>query len=309
MFRLAAIAVVITVAVAPTTTRLSVTGAGGEHTGWLQGGGGALGSRKMDAKCGSSVAFWWFDEARPQAFSFFSLDDLYAAPYFKSDHIRTGVVNAIVDAQRKAYRLLSGRDLRSVAEFGGAGGWFTGKFAALGLDYQTVEGTQAGTEKIKQRPGVQPDRIHRADLRSPIELPPPHAGGKFDLAMNTEVAEHIEVPFHSQLVSTLTKHADLVWFSYAPPWKSEAGNEGNMPHVHHSAELPLRYWLNLFEFYGYGALKIDDADGRIFQWRGRLLLYRRATAQVQLPLLTGLGLARERVEHTVADMLLLPRLT
>ena len=121
----------------------------------------------------NAAARWRF--GRPQAFSFFSLDDLYAAPYFKSDHIRTGVVNAIVDAQRKAYRLLSGRDLRSVAEFGGAGGWFTGKFAALGLDYQTVEGTQAGTEKIKQRPGVQPDRIHRADLRSPIELPPPHA--------------------------------------------------------------------------------------------------------------------------------------
>ena len=40
---------------------------------------------------------------------------------------------------------------------------------------------------------------------------------KFDLAMNTEVAEHVELSFHSQLVRTLTSHADLIWFSYAPP--------------------------------------------------------------------------------------------
>lgn len=112
-------------------------------------------------------------------------------------------------------------------------------------------------------------------------------------------------------VSTLTKHADLIWFSYAPPWKAEsaAGNEGNLPHVHHSAELPLRYWLNLFEFYGFGALRIANADGKVFQWRGRLLLYRRSTAHAQLPRLATLGLTAKRVAHTVADVLLLPRLT
>lgn len=199
---------------APRTTKVAVSfatkGKAQSDDGWLQEAGGALGSRdaaamgmraRAHANCSSSVSYWWFDEERPQAFSFFSLDDLYAAPYFKSDHITSKVVDAIVEAQSKAFRLLAGRELRSVAEFGGAGGWFTAKFAALGLDYQTVEGTQAGTEKIKQRPGVQPARVHRADLRSPIELPPPRHGGKFDLAMNTEVAEHIEVPFHSQLVS------------------------------------------------------------------------------------------------------------
>ena len=119
------------------TTNVSLSGGG--DIGWLQESGG-LGSRAkamgLHTKCSNSASFWWFDEARPQAFSFFSLDDLYGAPYFKSDHISSKVVDTIVMAQRNAYRLLSGRELRSVAEFGGAGGWFTAQFAALGLDYQ-----------------------------------------------------------------------------------------------------------------------------------------------------------------------------
>ena len=91
-----------------------------------------------------------------------------------------------------------------MAEFGGAGGWFTKRFALHGLDYQSVEGTKAGIEKICSHPIVESTRVHRYDLRSEIKLPQPILGAKFDMAMNTEVAEHIEIPFHSRLVETLT---------------------------------------------------------------------------------------------------------
>lgn len=282
------------------TSRVNIYADGGDN-GYLSGSAG----RTSDINEATAKHNWWFDFDRPEAFSIFSLEGLYSAPYFMNDHVPAATTHAVVNGQFQAFRLLTGKQLKSIAEFGGAGGWFTAQYAAKGLDYQTVEGTVAGHRRIQSRPNVEAARVHRADLRMPLVLPKPdsngrHDDGKFDMAMNTEVAEHIEVPFHSSLVATLTRASDLIWFSFAPP--------GGRAHVHHSAELPLRYWLNLFDFFGFAALKMHASDVTKFDNRGTLLLYNNATKAKKLPKLASLNLLRIPVEHSQADLRQLPQL-
>ena len=262
-----------------------------QDEGWVTSTG--VGKRKRALGRSPATINWWLDPARAEAFNFFSLDALYSAPYFKwSDNFLRKDTNRIVRVQQAAFALLMDRPLRSVGEFGGAAGHFTRAYAEAGLDYQTVEGTKAGVARIQQQPGVSAARVQRVDLRLPFRMNSPAASAKFDLAVNTEVAEHIEIPFHSQLVQTLTQASDLIWFSYAaPPY--EGGREA---HIHHSSTLPMRYWLNLFDFFDYRTLKISEADQNKVLGRGRLIFYRRGSLDAKIQ---SLGWPSVQVNHTV----------
>lgn len=219
-------------------------------------------------------ASWWTNLNHPQSFKMVRLKLMYPEAYFSATH--TGhpldIVPHIVKQMRKLHRDLSGRPLTSIVEFGAAHGFFTKMFARAELDYQAVEGSPGGIAGLLQQKGVARERVHLADLRLPLTLPPPRVPRnattpKYDLAMCTEVGEHIEISFHSQLVRTLTQHADLIYFSFCPPRTCPKGvrpskqcRPETQVMLQHPSEMPLRYWVNLFDFFGYGTVLMQDPE-------------------------------------------------
>lgn len=164
-------------------------------------------------------------------------------------------VRAYVDAVLQYGERLLGRPVRSLLECGCAGGWFTEEFVKRGIDVFAVEGSRAGIERALSR-GVPAERLRQHDLRRPLQL-----GRRFDVAVCTEVAEHVECPFSSQLILNLVSHSDVVWFSFEAPDTNEA-------HYHHSNEQPAKFWLNLFRFFDYRAIELPAELGRVVGDRG-----------------------------------------
>jgi len=198
---------------------------------------------------------WWFDPSFPHAFEIFNLDAFYEESYYEQDHVAQETVCAYVDAILEYGQRLLGRPVRSVLECGCAGGWFTQEFVRRGIDVFAVEGSSAGIQRALSR-GVPAERLRQHDLRRPLEL-----GRRFDVAICTEVAEHVECPFSSQLISNLVTHSDVVWFSFEPPDTNEA-------HYHHSNEQPAKFWLNLFRFHDYSAIELPANIVRMVGDRG-----------------------------------------
>ncbi|MEA2463508.1 MAG: hypothetical protein QOJ98_1255, partial [Acidobacteriota bacterium] len=176
---------------------------------------------------------WWFDPAFAHAFSIFDLDSFYDENYFKVDHVGPDTVTKYVDHVLAFGAQLLGRPVESVFEAGSAGGWFTEELIRRKIDVMAVEGTRVGYDRSVAR-GVPRSQIVHHDLRVPLSL-----GRQFDMALCTEVAEHIECPFSSQLVQNLVTHSQLVWFSFEEPGTNDA-------HYHHSNEQPEPFWINLF---------------------------------------------------------------
>ncbi len=125
----------------------------------------------------------------------------------------------------------------SVLELGTGGGEITLHFHKASLDYQAVEGTEAGAKKLLSA-GIPEARISLQNLKFMKPL-----GRTFDLVMCTEVAEHIEPWFASKLVSNCVEHGDVVWFSAA---KGDAP-----PHYHHMNEVPIEAWDNIFAHFRF----------------------------------------------------------
>lgn len=198
---------------------------------------------------------WWFDPSFPHSFELFDLDSFYEERYYEADHVNADIVRAYVDAVLHYGERLRGAPVRSVLECGCAGGWFTEEFLARGIDVFAVEGSSAGVKRALAR-GVPAKNLQQHDLRRPLDLK-----RRFDIAVCTEVAEHIECPFSSQLIQNLVSHSDVVWFSFEPP-------DTNEPHYHHSNEQPAKFWLNLFRFFGYHAIELPAEVGRVVGERG-----------------------------------------
>jgi SAM-dependent methyltransferase len=206
-------------------------------------------SVKVYSEHGSDIGYlqnrqnWWFDPRFPHSFELFDLDSFYEDNYFRDDHVGPQVVARYVDAVLHYAEQIIQRPVTSVLEAGCGGGWFTKKFVDRGIDILAIEGTGVGLSKAVER-GVPPERLLRHDLRRPLQL-----GRRFDVAVCTEVAEHLECPFAGQLVQTLVDHSDVIWFSFEPPGTNEA-------HYHHSNEQPPKFWINLFRFHDYRVVEI-----------------------------------------------------
>ena len=208
------------------------------------------------------IEHWWFDPAFPHAFTIFDLDGFYGDPYFKQDHIQPGTATTYADHVLTYGEQLLGEPVGSLLELGAATGWFSEEFLRRGIDLIAIEGTRAGFRRLAQR--IPSDRAIRHDVRLRLDL-----GRSFDVAVCTEVAEHIEPPFSSQLVDNLVRHAPVVWFSFASPGTNEA-------HYHHSNEQPLEFWVNLFAFYGYASLLLPEEVTASVEGRGRVVFYDRS---------------------------------
>lgn len=201
---------------------------------------------------------WWFDPRFPHAFELFDLDSFYEDNYFREDHVDSRVVKRYVDSVLHYGQQMIQAPVTSVLETGSGGGWFTKEFVDRGIDIVAIEGTRVGLAKTIQR-GVPEQRLIRHDLRRPLQL-----GRRFDVAVCTEVAEHLECPFAGQLVQTLVDHADVIWFSFEAPGTNEA-------HYHHSNEQPPKFWINLFKFHDYEVVEIPADLRAELASRGRYI--------------------------------------
>jgi SAM-dependent methyltransferase len=211
---------------------------------------------------------WWFDPSFEHSFSIFDLDGFYADSYFKDDHVGPEVVKNYPSAVIEWGRIILGRDVKSILEVGCGGGWFTEAFINQGIDIIAIEGTKAGYNKCLDR-GIPEKCLLKHDIRKPLSL-----NRKFDIALCTEVAEHIEPPFSSQLVMNLVHHSNLIWFSFEEPGTNEA-------HYHHSNEQPAIFWKNLYAFYEYGMEPLPAELSKALEGRGRFICY--SLAEISLP--------------------------
>jgi hypothetical protein len=115
----------------------------------------------------------------------------------------------------------------SAVDWGCGAGLHVAALRQLGVDAVGVDGV------AWPRPCRAPEvEILRADLRVPIPLG--HVFARYDLSMCLDVLEHIDETHTEIVLENITRGAELVLLSCAPP-----GQRGH----HHVNEQPRRYWV------------------------------------------------------------------
>lgn len=210
---------------------------------------------------------WWFRHPEHQ-FRIAKLDEDYPKEYFPlAEPPRHAIENIVIHIE-EYYQSITQKPLRSVFEFGTGGGWTLQKFKELtNVTVAGFEGSRAGYEACHERmPGVMIDYV---DIRYPIHPPKE----KYDIVICTEVAEHAELSFHGIIVHNLIQFSDLIWFSAATDSTAR-------PHLHHPGTMPLKYWQNLFAFFGYGCRMLPDDVFLACEERGRCVFYNKRVYQL-----------------------------
>lgn len=197
---------------------------------------------------------FWFDPEHEHGFGIVDLDSIYPEKYFEHDHVKPETVKAYCKLVTEIYESLTNDNPKKLIEFGSAGGWFLAEFIKMGYEILGLEGTTAGIDACLKR-GVLQNQIQRHDFRHHFSK-----NKQWNIALCTEVAEHIEPPFSSVLVKSLVDAAPFIWFSFEEP-------NTNPAHIHHPNEMPAIFWINIFDFYGYKAYKLpqwvsDQTEGR-----------------------------------------------
>lgn len=207
---------------------------------------------------------FWFDETHPNGFNIVDLDSIYPEKYFEVDHVKPETIENYCRLIPEFYEKITARKLDRLLEVGTAGGWFGEGFRKIGIFASGVEGSVAGYAKSSSRECY--STLSHRDLREGIGYP--FLGAKFPIALCTEVAEHIEPPFSATLIRDLCRLSDLVWFSFEPP-------NTNPAHIHHPNEMPAKFWINLFYFYGYGCYMLPEWVFDQTEGRGRMIFYNK----------------------------------
>lgn len=123
---------------------------------------------------------------------------------------------------------------RSLLDVGcGTGTWLKAAVDLGVSDFFGVDGVYIPASQLL----ITPDRFAQQDLTKPWDL-----GRRFDIALCLEVAEHLDEAYAGNLIDSLVKHADAIFFSAACP-----GQEGQ----HHvNCQWPA-YWQQLFNQRGF----------------------------------------------------------
>ena len=180
---------------------------------------------------GTTNDHWWYDERTPLGLHIFNIQSLYkdSSPDINGNqYLSHAVTNDPMWAKVYAQFIVKfcqrtrGRNKKtsysSFLELGSAGCYATEHLIEATRsvsqsthDFVAVEGVLGGINTCLRR-GIPSSRLIQHDLRLPLAL---HQ--KFDVAISTEVAEHIEGPFSATLVLSLVAHSDVIWWSSALP--------------------------------------------------------------------------------------------
>jgi len=221
-------------------------------------------------------SYWWENNCGqakvPEAFGVAALNMTYPKDYFIGGHPSSygETTENYLKYIHRCAGLVLGRDVESLVEFGNGGGFFAERFLKIyGRNFMTVEGSGAGVELTLSR-GIPKDQVVQHDLRHPMFL-----GRRFDVAVCTEVVEHVEPPFSAQIVLSLVLHADVIWFSF-----KQVGYE-NGAWINHPNERPFEMWRNIFDFYGYNVVPFDHQMAKATYYRGNFLAHKRDNANLK----------------------------
>jgi hypothetical protein len=200
---------------------------------------------------------WWDNPSNPQAFRIGKLSDDYPAVYFNNGHgLDNNVIISYCNYVPEYFEKITKRKLVNIVEYGSAGAWFSNRFKQLGYEIQTLDGADDATSQVKRD-------FRKVAFKEPLSVKP------YDIALCTEVAEHLEPPFAGILVHNLICESDVIW------WSSAVRGRGR-PHLHHPNEQPIQYWVNLFDFHGYGCYMLSDSVNEACGSRGRCLFYNKS---------------------------------
>jgi len=144
----------------------------------------------------------------------------------------------------------------SVLDVGcGAGTWLA-VCRDLGVNaIQGVEGPWLDQSQLV----IPTECVRIVDLESAFDT-----GRRYDLAISTEVAEHLSPGAAQTFLSSLARHSDVVLFSAAIPFQ---------PGHHHVNEQFPDYWASLFQSLGY--VPIDFIRREIWQNNSIILHFRQ----------------------------------
>jgi len=126
-------------------------------------------------------------------------------------------------------------DLKSVVDYGCGAGWFLYYFKKAGIN--DIVGIEPNREIVSVLDASIKDNIKFLNLTKKINL-----RRTFDLAMNIEVAEHIDEKYAKLIIDNITKHTSLLIFSAATP------GQGGHGHIN---EQPFEYWENKLNYVGF----------------------------------------------------------
>jgi len=197
---------------------------------------------------------WWHNPQNPNAFRIAKLDEDYPESYFKGyGSVATDDnIAAYCNFVSEYYTKLTKKQLSSIIEYGSASGLFSKIFKERGVRITSIDGSSKATSR------------ERRDFRRVFTQ---NKTKQYDIALCTEVAEHIEPPFAGILVYNLVNESNIIWWSSA--------EKAAAPHVHHPNEQPLQYWKNIFDFYGYNCFMLPDEVYDACAARGRCIFYNK----------------------------------
>ncbi len=164
----------------------------------------------------------------------------------------------------------------SVVDVGCGAGEFLMEFSERGvLDILGIDGTWANKETLK----IPKENFLAFDLQQEIKL-----NRKFDLAISTEVAEHLPESTADIFIKSLTSLADTVAFSAAIPLQGG---------VHHVNEQWPQYWADKFKEYGFVAMdlirpRIWNIESVQLWYKQNLIIYIKEENKLASSVLSGM---------------------
>ena len=254
---------------------------------------------------GVDIDHWWFHPSKSLlAYRIFDTNLLYSTGDGYTSHQSNQLPKwsryYAKTVLRYCEKMSASHSCKSFIEFGSASCYVTAALrdalsldtaAPESIDFLAIEAAQAGVNACHER-GI--SNVVQHDLRLPFTFTQ-HDNNlsknkRYDIAICTEVAEHIEPPFASQLVLSLVQSSDIIWWSSALPRSQKPWFPFN--HVHHMNEQHDDFWIHLFAFFGYdfvrpmplakSALKdFSKEDDQALRQRGRLIFYNRMTVTVK----------------------------
>lgn len=174
---------------------------------------------------------------------------------------------------------------KSVIDFGCATGIWLNQFRLRGCDIQGVDGEWVLNEKLF----IPEENIEIYDFENKDKDIQCIQNKHYDLAICLEMAEHVSEERANYIIDSLTKAADVVYFSGATPFS------GGIHHVNEHWQI---YWINKFKSRGFDVIDYirpktwnDDRvcyfyseESFVFVKRSKLTLYPMFSTYIQEPI-------------------------